>query len=158
MLGLTATPDRADGQAVAGTIPQRGHRPSLREAVEWGELVPIRCVRKRTNMDLSRVRFNQIQYNRRDIEETMRVPSRDQLIVQTYLEHVPGRKGVVFAVNVRHGKTLAERFRPQGSPAEASPDVRPLRTRGMPEEFREGDVPRAMRLRFAQRGVGLSRR
>ena len=71
----------------------------------------------RTNVDLSRVRFNQVQYNRRDIEETVLVPSRDRLIVETYRDHVPGRKAVAFCVNVRHGEELAERFRSEGIPA-----------------------------------------
>ncbi len=95
------------------------HRLSLREAVESGELVPIRCVRVRTNVDLSRVRFNQIQYNRRDIEETVLVPSRDKLIVETYRDHVSGRKAVAFCVNVRHGEDLAKRFRAEGVLARA---------------------------------------
>ena len=110
-LGLTATPDRADGLSALEVFRNAAHRLSLREAIEKGELVPIRCVRVRTNIDLSRVRFNQIQYNRRDIEERVLVPSRDQLIVDTYSEHVPGRKAVAFCVNVRHGEDLAERFR-----------------------------------------------
>jgi superfamily II DNA or RNA helicase len=116
-LGLTATPDRADGQSVLEVFQNAAHRLSLREAVELGELVPIRCVRVKTNVDLSRVRFNQVQYNRRDIEETILVPGRDQLIVDTYREHVLGRKGVVFCVNVRHGEQLAERFRSEDIPA-----------------------------------------
>jgi len=116
-LGLTATPDRADGLSALEVFRNAAHRLSLREAVEMGELVPIRCVRVRTNIDLSRVRFNQIQYNRRDIEESVLVPSRDQLIVETYREHVLGRKAVAFCVNVRHGEDLAERFRAEGIPA-----------------------------------------
>ena len=116
-LGLTATPDRADGLSALEVFRNAAHRLSLREAVERGELVPIRCVRVRTNIDLSRVRFNQVQYNRRDIEETVLVPSRDQLIVETYRDHVPGRKAVAFCVNVRHGEDLAERFRAEGIPA-----------------------------------------
>ena len=68
-------------------------------------------------MDLTRVRFNQVQYNRRDIEETVLVPSRDRLIVETYRDHVPSRKAVAFCVNVRHGEELAERFRSEGIPA-----------------------------------------
>ena len=116
-LGLTATPDRADGLSALEVFRNAAHRLSLREAVEMGELVPIRCVRVRTNIDLSRVRFNQIQYNRRDIEESVLVPSRDQLIVDTYRQHVPGRKAVAFCVNVRHGEDLAERFRAAGIPA-----------------------------------------
>ncbi len=116
-LGLTATPDRADGESALEVFRNSAHRLSLREAIERGELVPIRCFRVQTNLDLSRVRFNQVQYNRRDIEESIIVPSRDQLIVDTYREHVPGRKAVVFCVNVRHGEALAERFRKHGIPA-----------------------------------------
>ncbi|MHB1558161.1 MAG: DEAD/DEAH box helicase [Isosphaeraceae bacterium] len=116
-LGLTATPDRADGLSALEVFRNTAHRLTLREAVERGELVPIRCVRVVTNVDLTRVRFNQVQYNRRDIEETVQVPSRDRLIVETYRDHVPGRKAVVFCVNVRHGEELAERFRSEGIPA-----------------------------------------
>jgi superfamily II DNA or RNA helicase len=117
ILGLTATPDRADGQSILELFQECAHRLGLREAVEAGELVPVRCVRVQTNVDLSRVRYNQLQYNRRDIEETVLIPGRDRLIVDTYLQHVPQRKAVAFAVNVRHGEDLAERFRLSGVPA-----------------------------------------
>ena len=117
VLGLTATPDRADGQSALDVFRECAHRLTLREAVERGELVPIRCVRVKTNVDLSRVRFNQVQYNRKDIEESVIVPTRDRLIVNTYLEHVPNRKAVAFCVNVRHGEAVAELFRREGVPA-----------------------------------------
>jgi hypothetical protein len=48
-------------------------------------------------------RSNQVHYNPRDIEATVVIPGRDELIVQTYLDHVRGRRAVVFCVNVRHG-------------------------------------------------------
>ncbi|MGH7136551.1 MAG: DEAD/DEAH box helicase, partial [Pirellulales bacterium] len=117
VLGLTATPERADGQSILDIFCDCAHRLSLREAIERGELVPIRCVRVRTNVDLSRVRFNQVRYNRRDIEQAILIPPRDRLIVETYQKHVPGRKAVVFCVNVRHGESLAELFRREGVPA-----------------------------------------
>jgi superfamily II DNA or RNA helicase len=140
-LGLTATPDRADGQSVLEVFRDCAHRLSLREAVERGELVPIRCVRVKTNVDLSKVRYNQIQYNRRDIEETVVVPGRDKLIVDTYLEHVPGRKAVVFCVNVRHGEDLAERFRKSGVAARSVSGRLPTAERqGYLQAFREGKL------------------
>ena len=58
-----------------------------------------------------------MQYNRKDIEETIAIPARDRLIVETYQQHVPGRKAVAFAVNVRHGEDLAAEFRRCGVPA-----------------------------------------
>lgn len=117
ILGLTATPDRPDGKSVLSFFQDCAHRMTLEEAVQKGELVPIRCVRVKTNVDLTRVRFNQIQYNARDIETTVLIPARDELIIQTYLDHVAGRRAVVFCVNVRHGEDLAERFRNRGTPA-----------------------------------------
>ncbi len=114
VLGLTATPDRADGQSILEIFRDCAHRLTLEEAVERGELAPIRAYRVLTNIDLGRIRFNQIQYNRRDLEERVIVPPRDRLIVDTYLKHVPGRKAVAFCVNVRHGEDLAELFRRSG--------------------------------------------
>jgi superfamily II DNA or RNA helicase len=119
ILGLTATAERADGQNLLDLFRDCAHRLSLQEAVERGELVPIRCVRVKTNVDLSRVRYNQVQYNRRDIEEAIAIPARDRLIVDTYLQHVPNRKAVAFAVNVGHGESLAEEFRRSGVPAQS---------------------------------------
>ncbi len=114
VLGLTATSERADGQDLLELFRNCAHRLTLQEAVERGELVPIRCVRVETNVNLSKVRYNQVQYNRRDIEESIAIPARDRLIVDTYLQHVPGRKAVAFAVNVRHGEDLAKEFRRSG--------------------------------------------
>jgi superfamily II DNA or RNA helicase len=128
-LGLTATPDRADGQSALEVFRNAAHRLSLRQAVEAGELVPIRCVRVQTNVSLSRVKFNQVQYNRRDIEESVIIPSRDRLIVDTYLEHVPGRKAVVFCVNVRHGEALADCFVERGISARGVSGRMPARDR-----------------------------
>lgn len=124
-LGLTATPERPDGQPILELFRDAAHRLSLQEAIQRGELVPIRCVRVKTNVDLSRVRFNEVQYNRRDLEQTLLVPARDQLIVETYLEHVKGRKGVAFCVNVRHGEELAALFRQHGVAARAVSGVMP---------------------------------
>ena len=119
VLGLTGTPDRADNQSILELFRESAHRLSLEEAINLGELAPIRCVRVLTNVQLNQVRFNEVQYNRRDLEESILVPARDRLIVETYLEHVPGRKAVVFCVNVRHGEAMAELFRKSGIAAES---------------------------------------
>ncbi len=140
-LGLTATPDRADGLSALEVFRNAAHRLTLREAVERGELVPIRCVRVRTNVDLSRVRFNQIQYNRRDIEETVMIPSRDQLIVETYRDHVAGRKAVVFCVNVRHAEEMAARFLAEGIAARSvSGRMIPADRKACLEAFARGEL------------------
>jgi len=140
-LGLTATPERADGQSALEVFRNAAHRLNLRQAVECGELVPIRCVRVETNIDLTKVRFNEVQYNRRDIEEAILVPSRDRLIVDTYLEHVRGRKAVVFCVNVRHGETLASLFQSHDIPARSVSGRMPMKERKATlDEFATGEI------------------
>jgi superfamily II DNA or RNA helicase len=139
ILGLTATAERADGQDLLELFRNCAHRLTLQEAVQRGELVPIRCVRVKTNVDLSRVRYNQVQYNRKDIEETIAIPARDRLVVDTYQQHVPGRKAVVFAVNVGHGERLAEEFRHAGVEAQSVSGRMPNREREQYlRAFREG--------------------
>ncbi|HWB10761.1 MAG TPA: DEAD/DEAH box helicase family protein [Pirellulales bacterium] len=141
VLGLTATPDRADGQSILDIFCDCAHRLTLREAIERGQLVPIRCVRVRTNVDLTRVRFNEVQYNRKDIEETVVVPARDQLIVDTYRSHVPGRKAVAFCVNVRHGESLADLFCRNGIAARSVSGRMPRSERDeYLKAFRDGEL------------------
>ncbi|MEA1960996.1 MAG: DEAD/DEAH box helicase [Bacillota bacterium] len=119
LLGLTATPERHDQESIMEIFKHEAHRLDLKTAVEIGELVPIRCVRVKTNIDFSRVHFNGIKYNIQDLDEKVHLPERNQLIVDTYLTHVSGEKTVVFCASVDHARELAELFTEWGVPARA---------------------------------------
>jgi superfamily II DNA or RNA helicase len=87
-LGLTATPERTDDKSILDIFKNTAHRLDIQTAVELGELVPIRCIRIHTNIDLTKVRFNSVQYNIRDLESKIYVPERNKLIVDTWLQYV----------------------------------------------------------------------
>jgi len=118
-LGMTATPDRMDGKSLLELFRISAPRLGLKEAIERGLLAPIRCIRVKTNVDLSRLRFNGNDYRLRDLEHSLSVPERDALIVSSYCEHVPGKSGVTFCVNVDHAERVAKLFRDAGVAAEA---------------------------------------
>lgn len=82
----------------------------LKSAVELNTLVPVRCIRIKTNIDMHDVRISGFKYNSQDLESTIRVPERNQLIVDTYCEYVPGKPTVVFCTSVKHAEEIAERF------------------------------------------------
>ena len=67
ILGLTATPERSDGEDMLELFQNVAHKMDLKTAVERGVLVPIRCIRVKTNIDLTDVRLNGIKYNSQDL-------------------------------------------------------------------------------------------
>ena len=113
-LGLTATPERADDQDILEIFKNTAHRLDIQTAVEIGELVPVRCIRIHTNIDLTKVRFNSVQYNIRDLESKIFVPERNQLIVDTWMEFVRDKRTVIFCASIKHAEQIAALLNEQG--------------------------------------------
>ena len=113
-LGLTATPERTDGEDLLEVFQNVAHKLDLKTAVELDTLVPVRCIRIKTNIDMRDVRISGFKYNTQDLESTIRVPERNQLLVDTYCEYVKEKPTVVFCASVQHAEEIAERFRTSG--------------------------------------------
>ena len=69
--------------------------------------------------DLTDVRINGIKYNSQDLESKLFIPERNQLIVDTYLKYVNGKKIVIFCASVDHAAEIAKLLRDSGVKAEA---------------------------------------
>ncbi len=114
-LGLTATPERTDdNRVILDIFKNTAHRLDIETAVEIGELVPVRCIRIHTNIDLTKVRFNSVQYNIRELESKIYVPERNNLIVKTWLDYVKNRRTVIFCASVKHAEEIASLFQEEG--------------------------------------------
>ena len=113
-LGLTATPERADDVNILEIFKNTAHKLDIQTAVEIGALVPVRCIRIHTNIDMTKVRFNSVQYNIRDLDVKICVTERNQLIVDTWLDYVKDKRTVVFCASVKHAEQIAELFRAAG--------------------------------------------
>lgn len=118
-LGLTATPERTDDINILEVFKNTAHKLDIKTAVEMGALAPVRCIRIRTNIDLTRVKYNSLSYNVRDLESKIYVPERNSLIVKTYLKYVKDKKTVVFCASIKHAEELARMFREAGLEAKA---------------------------------------
>lgn len=118
-LGLTATPERTDGEDLLEVFRNVAHKLDLKTAVEMGELTPIRCIRVKTNVDLSTVRINGIKYYSQDLESRLFVPERNKLIVDTYMQYIKNRKTVVFCASVKHAEEISRLFKENGIACEA---------------------------------------
>ncbi|WP_160676559.1 DEAD/DEAH box helicase [Clostridium sp. C8-1-8] len=118
-LGLTATPERTDGEDLLETFKNVAHKLDIKTAVEKGILAEIRCIRIKTNVDISDVRIRGIKYDAKDLESKLFVPERNNVIVDTYINYVKDKRTVVFCASVNNAEDIAELFREKGIKAEA---------------------------------------
>lgn len=112
-------PERADGEDLLEVFQNVAHKLDIKDAVESGVLVPVRCIRVKTNINLTDVRINGFKYNSMDLETTVVVPERNKLIVDTYLEYVKDKSTVIFCTSVDHADKIAELLRNNGVKAES---------------------------------------
>ena len=111
LIGLTATPERLDRKKLDEIFGEYESKLTLLEAIQKGVISNIRCYRLISNIDLSNVRYNGKDYNYADLEKTLIVDSRNELIVNTVKKYFAPREdfykqGIVFCVNVNHTKKL----------------------------------------------------
>ena len=141
ILGLTATPERADDTNILEIFKNTAHKLDIQTAVKLGALVPVRCIRIHTNIDMTKVRFNSVQYNIRDLDVKICVTERNKLIVDTWLEYVKNRRTVVFCASVKHAEQVAQLFNNAGVSAVAvSGSMKTSQRNEQLAKFANGDV------------------
>lgn len=140
-LGLTATPERSDDKNIIDIFKNIAHKLDIQTAVEIGELVPVRCIRIHTNIDLTKVRFNSVQYNIRDLESKIFVPERNMLIVDTFMEYVSTKRTVIFCASVKHAEQIAGMIRERGVSAYAvSGSMKSSERKEFLSKFAKGEI------------------
>lgn len=107
MVGLTATDQRPDKRKLESVFGSYKTGLSLIQAMEEGIVAQANVYRIETNIDLSHVRFNGKDYINADLEKSIRVTSRNDLIVKVLQEYfcdgeMANRQGIIFCVNTKH--------------------------------------------------------
>lgn len=140
LVGLTATDQRPDKKGLEAVFGAYRVGLSLPEAMEKGIVATANVYRIETNIDLSKVRINGKDYVNADLERTIRVGSRNELVADVICEYftegeAAKRQGVVFCVNVRHAEEMARLLNEAGIPAKALSGAGSCKTK--PEEIME---------------------
>ncbi len=127
LLGLTATPLRADGKPIAEYFdPRPDHRPAVElrlwHALDQQLLAPFEYYGTADETDLMDVRWN----GAGELADLDRVISGDHIrarlviqSVQKYSSEVKAIRALAFCVSVRHAEFTAEQFRAAGYTAES---------------------------------------
>ena len=119
-LGLTATPQRADGKGLGAEYDELILVASPRELIAEGYLVAPRVftVPKGALAGLDQVGVRGGDYDEARLAKLLDRPVLIGDIVAHWLKHAVGVRTVVFAVSVAHSRHIAERFRDAGVAAE----------------------------------------
>lgn len=124
LLGLTATPERADGVSI---LPFFGNRPAaemrLWDALEKQLLAPFEYYGLADGTDLSGIRWARGAYDAGDLERVYTGNDRRAELVLDQFKHWRGRtdeaKALGFCVSVGHAEYMARKFTEAGVPAVA---------------------------------------
>ena len=119
LLGLTATPQRSDGKALAEIYEKVVFVYSIRDAISDGWLVDVRGFRVRTDTDLSGVEKSRGDFAAEQLADAVNTPERNNRVVKAWFDRGEGRQTVVFCAGIAHAQELAKSFREAGIASEA---------------------------------------
>jgi ATP-dependent helicase IRC3 len=119
LLGVTATPNRGDGQGLGQVYDEIIYQMSILDAIRAGWLVDLRGVRIKSSVDLNGVAVRAGDFSVGDLEAAVNIESRNHLIVQSWLKHGQGRQTIAFTVDIAHAQRLADTFKAYGVSCEA---------------------------------------
>jgi DNA repair protein RadD len=117
VLGVTATPERADGTGLGLMFDSMVVGPTVRELIDRGFLSEFE-VYAPPAPDLTKVKTRAGDYAVGELEKVMGESSVTGDAVKHYLTLCPGKKAIAFCVSVKHAEQVAEAFKMAGVPAE----------------------------------------
>ncbi|MGI8962116.1 MAG: DEAD/DEAH box helicase [Bryobacteraceae bacterium] len=127
LLGVTATPNRADGTGLGEVFEEIVHEVSMLQAITDGWLVDIKGIRVRTGETLNGVHNLGGDFNLSELGSNVNTPQRNDLVARAWLNQAEGRQTVIFAVDVQHALNITKAFQAYGVVAEAVWGDDPLR-------------------------------
>lgn len=108
VLGVTATPDRADGQGLGPIFESIAYNYALPDAIRDGFLAPIRARRIKLDVDLDKVKTRAGDLDQQGLSSAMTDPYVLEATSRALVEEVGDRPTVLFSVDVAHAHLLAE--------------------------------------------------
>ncbi|WP_280771812.1 DUF3427 domain-containing protein [Salipaludibacillus daqingensis] len=124
LLGLTATPERMDGEDILQYFDYRiASEMRLTEAVDRKLLSPFHYFCVSDTEDLSKLQWSKRGYDLKELENVYTHNTRrsTQVIksIETYVTDVDEVKGLGFCVGIEHAKYMADFFNMKGIPSVA---------------------------------------
>jgi len=141
LVGVTATAKRGDKLALNKVFQEIVYEASVGLMIRAGYLTDLKGLQISTEVDLSEINLVGGDFNLGQLADAVNTTSRNQVIVDSYLEHSPGKCAVAFCVDVQHALDLAAMFSQAGIKAAAVyGDMPKEERRQLLKDFKTGKI------------------
>ena len=110
-LGITATPNRSDGQGLKVLFDEIIFDWGIQKGIESGYLCDLRAIRVSGKANLDKVKTRMGEFAQDELSNATNTPERNAIIVKEWYKHAYGRRTIVFTVDVQHALDIAEAFK-----------------------------------------------
>ena len=120
LLGLTATPERMDGQDILKFYDNNlVYSIDQSEAIRRGYLSPIIYKAFKDDVDYSNIYWNGYRYDYDDLNKSLMIERRDKSVISKFKELAADKRTIGFCVSIEHAEWCAQHFREHGVDAVA---------------------------------------
>lgn len=141
LIGVTATPNRADKQSLADIFQKITYSISIDKLIKDKYLSHVIGRRILTDFKLSAIKTSMGDFAIGELATAVNIPERNTFIVSKWKQHALHRKTIVFCVNVQHCKDVAEEFNKQGIITRAVwGNMNPIERKETLEDFSKGII------------------
>ena len=160
-LGVTATPQRADGRGLGAHADGVFHSmilgPSQRELIDQGALTDYQIVAPPGDFDVEAISITaKGDFSPKGMREASRESHIVGDVVDHYLKFAAGKKGITFATDVETAQYMAQQYRDAGVRAEAVSAKTPEHVRNeFVRRFRNGGLDQLVNVDLFGEGFDL---
>jgi hypothetical protein len=144
LLGVTATPVRADGLGMGNIFQKVVYQKTIPEMIRAGYLCPPTGLLVQSETDITNVQSSAPtngDFRPTVLEKVINTANRNELITNVFKMYAADRKAIVFTAGVKHAHDLTETFNKNGITSAAVDGTMGLEERRrILKSFREGRI------------------
>jgi superfamily II DNA or RNA helicase len=141
LVGFTATAFRQDKKGLGEIFDKVAYEKNTKELIEEGYLVKPKGFKIATDIDLSKIKTEDGDFQKTALAEIMDTPAMNETIVNAYIERAYGLKTIVFGVNIKHAENISKAFNSVGISSKlVSGDTQREDRKQILEEYQAGQI------------------